>query len=247
MDRFYTGLHIIQHAHRFARSMISVNVLRRRKSDIRVNEWVMDSAAFSQIAQHGRFLMTTEEYAEQVRRWSRCGTLVAAVSRDWMCERAMIERTGLSIEEHQERTVDEYTRLLPMIGPTYLMPVLQGYAPDDYVAHLRSYGSLLPHGAWIGVGSVCKRNGRPDAIVGVLEAIHHARPDLRLHGFGVKVTALSDPRVRSLLYSADSMAWSFAARRAGRDANDWREADAFRMRVESVASQPSQPSLWQVI
>jgi len=38
--------------------------------------------------------------------------------------------------------------------------------------------------------------------------------------------------VRDLLWSADSMAWSFAARYAGRSANDWREAKAFIEKVE---------------
>jgi hypothetical protein len=42
-------------------------------------------------------------------------------------------------------------------------------------------------------------------------AIKNERPDLRLHGFGLKTTALADPLVRSMLWSADSMAWSFAA------------------------------------
>lgn len=40
-----------------------------------------------------------------------------------------------------------------------------------------------------------------------------------------------------LLYSADSMAWSFAARRRGGNANDWREAQAFAEAVEAQAFQ----------
>jgi hypothetical protein len=65
------------------------------------------------------------------------------------------------------------------------------------------------------------------AVGAVLRAIKQVRPDLRLHGFGVKTTALRDRSVRDMLVSSDSMAWSFAARRGGRDANDWREALAF--------------------
>ncbi len=73
----------------------------------------------------------------------------------------------------------------------------------------------------------------------MLWAIHQERPDLRMHGFGVKTTALLEPAVRHLLYSADSMAWSYAARReqSGRQ-NDWREAERFRLRVEGVAGRP---------
>ncbi|HEY8360240.1 MAG TPA: hypothetical protein VIL30_22530, partial [Ramlibacter sp.] len=44
-------------------------------------------------------------------------------------------------------------------------------------------------------------------------------------------TALSDPLVRSMLHTADSMAWSFAARREGRSPNDWREAVAWTAQI----------------
>jgi hypothetical protein len=54
--------------------------------------------------------------------------------------------------------------------------------------------------------------------------IKNARPDLKLHGFGLKTTALASPFIRSMLETADSMAWSFHARINGRNGNEWREA-----------------------
>jgi hypothetical protein len=104
---------------------------------------------------------------------------------------------------------------------------LQGFTPDDYVSHLRQYGGRLECGAWVGVGSVCKRNGDPRAILDVLVAIKSVRPDLQLHGFGLKTIALRWGTIRALLFSADSMAWSFAARKQGRNGNDYREAENF--------------------
>ena len=95
------------------------------------------------------------------------------------------------------------------------MPVLQGYAPQSYLAHLHLYGELLGPGQWVGVGSICKRNGNPKQIEDILVAIHAQRPDLLLHGFGIKLTALQSPTVRSLLHSSDSMAWSFGGRKWG--------------------------------
>jgi hypothetical protein len=128
--------------------------------------------------------------------------------------------------------------------PFPIMPVLQGYAPADYIRHIRMYGDRLKPGVWVGVGSVCKRNGDPKAIVAVLSAIHTERPDLRLHGFGLKLTAILHPGVRALLATADSLAWSYAARKQGRSANDWREAEAFARRVQEAAS--LRPDWWQV-
>jgi hypothetical protein len=151
-----------------------------------------------------------------------------------MCEAFVLEQTGKTIQEHQAMTVERYDALLAEdTSGVYIMPVLQGYDPSDYVEHLRMYGKRLKPGMWVGVGSVCKRNSNPKSIEAVLLAIHQARPDLRLHGFGVKTTGLGSSIVSSLLETADSMAWSFGARIAGRNGNDWREAERFRQVIES--------------
>ena len=89
---------------------------------------------------------------------------------------------------------------------------------------------------WVGVGSVCKRNSKPEQIEALLKATHRERPDLRIHGFGLKITALVNWVVRDLLWSADSLAWSFAARWQGRNPNDWKEAKGSVERVENQIS-----------
>lgn len=43
---FFTGLDDLYYAFRFERCFISVNRLRNRVSDFRVNDWIMDSGAF---------------------------------------------------------------------------------------------------------------------------------------------------------------------------------------------------------
>lgn len=229
--RFFVGLHQPADAQHFASCCISVNRLRPRKGPFSVQDWIMDSGAFSTIATHGGYPTDVEEYADQIGRWVRVGNLLAAVSQDYMCEPVMVARTGLSVAEHQRLTVDRYDRLLACGPPTYVMPVLQGFHPGDYQQHLTLYGERLVPGAWVGVGSVCKRNTDTGAIRQVLQGIADSRPDLRLHGFGLKLTALLDPVITGLLYSADSMAWSFSARKQGRNANDWQEAATFVRRV----------------
>lgn len=238
---FFVGLHQPHDAMRFDRCCVSVNRLRRRVGAFTVRDWIMDSGAFTEVVGHGGYRDPVEVYAAEVRRWSGNGNLLAAVSQDYMCEPFALARTGMTTAEHQELTIDRYRALLPLAGATYVMPVLQGYRPAEYVAHVRQYGAVLGLGAWVGVGSVCKRNGSPAAIEAVLRAIHAERPDLRLHGFGLKRTALGSGVVRALLWSADSMAWSFAARRAGRNANDWREAAAY---VRQIGRQSIQPPLF---
>lgn len=197
----------------------------------------MDSGAFTEISTHGRYRTSVAEYSNHIARWSQNGNLLAAVSQDYMCEQFILDKTGMTVAEHQRLTVERYDELMQYDPGVYIMPVLQGYAPSDYVSHIRQYGSRLEDGAWVGVGSVCKRNANISAIVEVLRAIHHVRPDLRLHGFGLKKTALSSGTVQQLLHSADSMAWSFNARMNGRNQHDWREAKAFGDAIDSFEVQ----------
>lgn len=247
--RFFVGLHQPIDAQHFDAAFVSVNRLRGRKSGFIVGDWIMDSGAFTTIHTHGGYPEPVSEYAGQIRRWKSCGRLLAASAQDYMCEPAMLKRTGLTIADHQRLTVERYDALVVEDVGTYILPVLQGYAPRDYVAHVRQYGDRLGHGAWVGVGSICKRNGDPRAIEAVLLALKTERPDLRLHGFGCKTTALGSGLVRELLYSADSMAWSFAARKARhhgdktRSGNDWREA---RRWAEAMESRPVQ-RVWSFV
>ncbi len=237
---FFPGLHQPSDAQHFERAFISVHRLRRRKSAFPVKAWIMDSGAFSTILLHGGYPEPVEIYAAEIRRWSRNGELLAAVAQDYMCEPHMLAKTGLTTADHQMATVGRYDDLMLCdVGGVYIMPVLQGYAPAEYVDHIRMYGDRLKPGMWVGVGSVCKRNASPGAVAPVLSAIKRERPDLRLHGFGLKTTALADDEVRSRLYTADSMGWSFAARLQGRNGNDWREAATFTHRIETMRIQHS--------
>lgn len=250
---FFVGLHQPSDAKHFSLACISINRLRGRKKAVDCAYVLVDSGAFTELHIYGGYRHGVGEYAAELHRLHSAGVvkIAAAVAQDYMCEPFMLAKTGMTIAEHQRLTIERYDALVTELGrlfggqcPFSVMPVLQGYAPADYVRHIEMYGDRLKPGMWVGVGSVCKRNGDPEAIVAVLAAIHRARPDLLLHGFGVKSTALDHPGVRDLLYSADSMAWSFAARKQGRDGNSWKEAAAFAQRVTSLAARLVQP--WQM-
>jgi len=221
--------------------MISINRLERRVSDFEVHDWILDSGAFTRIST-GRGHIPAEVYARHIERWATCGTLLTAVSQDYMCEPFILRKTGQSVAEHQARTIARYRDIRNQLDPgIHLMPVLQGYKPAEYVDHIRQYGELIQADEWTGVGSVCKRNTSVHEIEWVLDAITRERPDLRLHGFGLKITALRSHRVNDALFSCDSMAWSFSARREGRDGNDIAEAIQY---TERIAAAPIQLNYW---
>lgn len=240
--RFYVGLHQPSDARRFQRCCIHVGRLQRRQKPLECEELLMDSQAFRVLELHGDHRLSVAKYATAAERIATLCERIVVVCQDYPCEQYMFdkryEHTGIrfTVADHQRLTIGRYDELRGRLDRAIeVLPVLQGYHPRDYVDHLRQYGKRLRFGAWVGVGSVCKRNSDPAAIRAVLIAIKAARPDLRLHGFGVKVTALASPTVRQLLYSADSLAWSSAARWEGRNANDWREAAGFAERVEGLS------------
>lgn len=242
---FFPGLHQPSDAKHFSRACISMNRVRGRKKPVECDEVIVDSGAFKELELYGEYRHGVWAYAGELHRLHTAGVvkIAAAVAQDYMCEPFMLARTGLTIADHQRLTIERFDALKAELDrlfggecPFPVMPVLQGYEPQDYVRHIAMYGNRLKPGMWVGVGSVCKRQGRPSAVADVLRAIFKVRPDLRLHGFGVKLTSLKDPVVRSLLATADSMAWSYSARKQGRSANDWHEAMAFTNKLEAIAA-----------
>jgi hypothetical protein len=72
----------------------------------------LDSGGFTELSMHGRWITTASQYAEAVATYAdRIGGLDFAAPMDWMCEPFMTELTGLTVREHQDRTV-AFTDLL---------------------------------------------------------------------------------------------------------------------------------------
>ncbi|MBW9062396.1 hypothetical protein JNB71_03595 [Rhizobium herbae] len=251
--KFYVGLHQPADAKHVDLACISIKRLWRRKKPVNCGDVLVDSGAFTELFLHGKYRHGVEEYAAELHRLHTSGVvkIAAAVAQDYMCEPFILSKTGLTIADHQRLTIERYDALVAELKrlfggpiPFHVMPVLQGFAPQDYANHVRMYGDRLKAGMWVGVGSVCKREGDPRAIIAVLQAISAVRPDLLLHGFGVKKTSLLHPGVRELLATADSMAWSYAARKQGRDGNDPQEAVRFAATVNAATNLSRQP--WQM-
>lgn len=237
--RFYVGVHHPRLAWpltlRGFRVCVSANVLRGRGAGVSFlgcdAPWFLDSGAFTQVALRGGFEQSPKAYAAMIRGYARTG-LICASTQDYMTEAIALRATGLSVARHQALTIDRFDAIRDAgTGGVHLLPVLQGRSADDYRRHLEAYRDRIGHGAWVGVGSLCKRQGDPLVIARILDAILLDRPDLRLHGFGCKSSSLLDERVRRRLATADSMAWSFAARFEGRDQNAWDEAGRFALSV----------------
>ncbi|RBO97073.1 deazapurine DNA modification protein DpdA family protein [Nocardia puris] len=255
--RFYLGSH---HPGWLSRTGLPLFI-----SDVRLSRyktlprakgrWALDSGGFSMLSVHGSWSdgPTPKQYAERVRRYAvEVGGLDWAAPQDWMCEPFIIARTGLTVAEHQARTVSNYLELRSLAPELPFAPVLQGFDLSDYAhcAHLYDKAGVdLVAASVVGVGSVCRRQATTDAAL-IMSTLSEQLPGVRLHGFGIKTTGLG--KYGALLASADSMAWSYNARREARPlpgctghkncANCLRYALAWRNRVlAQLTPTPSSP------
>lgn len=200
---------------------------RRRLPRSRVH-WALDSGGFSELQMYGEWRTTPQEYVAAVRRYDEeIGMLGWAAPQDWMCEPIIIDGgqagpirfagTHLSVAEHQRRTVANFAELSELWGDEAtnpFMPTLQGFVRDDY---LRCWDMYVAAGVDLGnypvvcLGSVCRRQATGE-IGDIVSALRELDVGLPLHGFGVKMLGLR--RYGYMLETADSLAWSYDARRS---------------------------------
>lgn len=179
--------------------------------------WVLDSGGFTELQRHGGWRIDARTYAREVAEYREAGNMDWAAPQDWMCEPAIIHGghgfvgTGLSVAEHQARTVGNFIELKALDAP--VIPVLQGFSLAEYEHCVTLYeraGVKLALEPIVGLGSVCRRENT-DEIGAVVTAM--TAHGIRCHGFGCKAGAVR--RYGGILASADSMAWSLGGRRRG--------------------------------
>lgn len=178
--------------------------------------WALDSGGFNELRKHGRWRMSTGEYTSKViqlvNQAGRRPEWIAPM--DWMVEKDALLATGLSIKEHIRLSVDYFIDLANN-APSYpWIPVLQGNTVEHYWDSARQYyarGVALERFPCVGLGSVCRR-GDVKPVLDLIRELY--AKGIRVHAFGFKKTGLR--AVGQELWSADSEAWSYEARRKPR-------------------------------
>jgi len=184
--------------------------------------FALDSGGFTELQMFGRWTISTNDFADEVKKYIRFygKRLRWAAPQDWMCEPIVLAGgaaargvvfagTGLSVLEHQRRTVKNFLDLRKLLGER-VIPVLQGWKLTDYWRCQELYekaGIRLQDERVVGVGTVCRRQNTAEATT-IMTTL--AGSGLRLHGFGFKKLGLKN--CHQLLASADSTAWSDTAR-----------------------------------
>ncbi|MDX3203382.1 deazapurine DNA modification protein DpdA family protein [Streptomyces scabiei] len=193
--------------------MVSRRSLNGRRGLPRAAEaWVLDSGGFTELSLNGGWhQVPAHVYARDIARYrDEIGRLTWAAPQDWMCEDQILAKTGLTVREHQARTVGNYLDLMAIDPTLDIIPAVQGQTIADYEHCLTLYdraGINLRDAPLVGVGSICRRQSTAEAAA-IIATLHgHG---LRLHGFGLKLDGLAQSADH--LTSADSLAWSRDAR-----------------------------------
>jgi len=188
-----------------------------------LGEAMLDSGGFTELQKYGRWTWSAQQYVELVSELhERLGGLAWIAPQDWMCEPIVIRGgvangqrfagTGLSVRAHLELTVENSLLLSELAPHLPIRRALQGYTIDEYLLCMDLYrqaGIDLTAEPLVAVGSVCRRQNT-DEIEAVFRELHAAGLH-NMHGFGVKSGGFA--RYARYLHSADSLAWSYRARR----------------------------------
>jgi hypothetical protein len=82
---------------------------RQKKWARALGPWALDSGGFTELSMNRRWSITLGQYAAEVERWrDEIGNLAWCAPMDWMCEPSIIRGTGLTVREHQARTIDNF-------------------------------------------------------------------------------------------------------------------------------------------
>lgn len=183
----------------------------------------LDSAGFVAAVRYGGFPWEIEEYCELAA--SRAWTWASAP--DLCCEPQIASDRAMRLLRiaGTARLYGQARRITERLGGQPLMPVLQGWEPQEY----RQCFEWMPIVEWpelVGIGSVCRRHIHgPNGLITVLREVDSfLPPHCKLHLFGVKSSAIAylvgdgrparraSERYRDRILSLDSMAWEASAR-----------------------------------
>ncbi len=172
----------------------------------------IDCGGFFSSLKSGRYTSSDQEYLEYVQKWRP----KAWALRDYPCEPQLLKQCGRTATENIHRTLEHHLHTIDLAEDYDLemtaVPVLQGWTVEDYLYCLDLYRSAGLVMGYMAIGSICRRS-QIGQITKIILSLRRELPGwVRLHGFGLKYTALKEKAIWDALYSVDSGAWDYEAR-----------------------------------
>lgn len=217
MEKFYFSLaagsqrkaaRILKYPHILINFMTKTN----RPPNYHYENLFIDSGGFYSSMISGGYVKTDDEYLRYVESMMPQHFAL----RDYPCEPELMKKHGLTVKQNIHRTVANHLSLLDML-PNYCInaqpiPVIQGWDAADYLDCIDAFQDQGLMSNYMAIGSVCRRTEVRN-IRKIIITIRDAIPkSTKLHGFGIKLTAVKDLAIYNALYSVDSGAWDYQAR-----------------------------------
>lgn len=188
---------------------------RRTRFPARQPLWALDNGAFAAIASDAG----VPDPAATVATWRHVLELGARpawlVAPDCPAHPAALAAGGYTPADAVARTVDGYLLAADAGLPVPVVPVITGDTAATFAACLDAYraAGVLEPGRLVAVGALV---GRPRQLVADVLRLTTAA-GVRVHVLGAKGEVLAELRERwtEQVWSADSAAWSYRARRGG--------------------------------
>jgi len=172
----------------------------------------IDSGGFYSSMRSGKYTKPDREYLEFIEKVQP----EFFALRDYPCEPQLLKKHDLTAKQNIQRTVDNHIVLMDLLSEYQIIsqpvPVIQGWQKEDYLNCIDAFNDAGLLSDYMAIGSVCRRttiSNIREIVVAIRDAISSWT---KLHGFGVKLTALSDLAIWNALYSVDSGAWDYTAR-----------------------------------
>jgi len=191
---------------------IMVNYAAKTKPiPVNRNLLFVDSGGFSFFCREYDYNYDFEKYLQYVLRKDANYFAVP----DYPCEPELLKRRNTTVEENQNRTIENQLKIMELIDAQYpelkkrLVCVVQGWKVEDYfnmIEKLREQGLLTN---LIGIGSICRRNREKEIRRIILALRNNLSSKYKLHAFGVKFNVLRYKDVWESLYSADSCSYRY--------------------------------------
>jgi len=163
----------------------------------------IDSGGFSFFSKYDEYPFDTRTYVDYCKGYD---PFLVAV-RDYPCEPGISRNLRGSNIERIDATI-ENTKECLAIDEVPWISVVQGYSPDEYLyccQRIKDEGLETEH---LAIGTLCCRKKVAEARK-VIELVHRQFPNAKLHGFGIDLRFLKDPRIRTALWSSDTQAWKW--------------------------------------
>jgi len=177
-------------------------------------EIFLDSGGFSFFTKYSDYPFTVREYVKWICEMQKVnnGKVKYAAIMDYPCEPSINRKAFKTNKERIEKTVENAIKCFENEIPAKWIPVLQGYALDEYIFCLDLYKE---HGIltdYIAIGSMCKRSNISEIVKIVYEIKKVYRG--KIHVFGLTIKALRNVALFNLIHSCDTIGYTFACKSA---------------------------------